>query len=115
MTRASRQRWFWLTALAVGVLTLYVLREVLAPFVAGAAVAYLLDPLCDRLQRLGLGRTVATTVVTLAFAVLLALLLILLVPALYHQLVSFIESIPALVNSAHQRLQPLIEDLRKAI
>lgn len=115
MTRASRQKWFWLTALALGVLALYLLREVLAPFVAGAAVAYLLDPVCDRLQRLGLSRTIATTVVTLAFAVLLALLLILLVPAIYHQLVSFIESVPALVNSAHQRLQPLIEDLRKAV
>ena len=53
MTRGTRQRWFWLAMLAVGMLALYLLREVLAPFVAGAAVAYLLDPICDRLQRLG--------------------------------------------------------------
>ena len=67
MTRVSRQRWFWLAVLALGHLALYALREVLAPFVAGAAIAYLLDPVCDRLQRMGLSRTWATTVVTLAF------------------------------------------------
>ena len=111
---ASRQRWFWLTVLALGVLALYLLRQVLAPFVAGAAVAYLLDPVCDRLQRLGLGRTLATAVVTLAFVVLLALLLVLLVPTLYHQLVSFVETVPAIVNTVRERVQPLIEDLRKA-
>ena len=82
MTRVSRQRWFWLAVLAVGVLALYLLREVLAPFVAGAAIAYLLDPVCDRLQRAGLSSTLATTVVTLVFVILLVLLLLLLVPAL---------------------------------
>ena len=114
MTRGSRQRWFWLAALALGVLALYVLREVLAPFVAGAAVAYLLDPVCDRLQRLGLGRTLATTVVTLAFVVLVALLLLLLLPTLYHQLVSFIESLPSIIENIRERVLPLIEELRQA-
>jgi predicted PurR-regulated permease PerM len=114
MTRGTRQRWFWLAALAIGVLTLYVLREVLAPFVAGAAVAYLLDPICDRLQRMGLGRTLATTVVTIAFVVIVALLLVLLLPTLYHQVISFIESLPAIVETVRERVQPLIEELREA-
>jgi predicted PurR-regulated permease PerM len=114
MTRGTRQRWFWLAALAIGVLALYVLREVLAPFVAGAAVAYLLDPLCDRLQRMGLGRTLATSVVTIAFVVIVALLLLLLLPTLYHQVISFIESLPAIVETVRERVQPLIEDLREA-
>ena len=114
MTRVSRQKWFWLVALALGVLGLYLLREVLAPFVAGAAVAYLLDPVCDRLQRLGLGRTLATTIVTLGFVVLVVLLLFILVPALYHQLVSFIESLPSIVGMVRARVQPLIEDLWQA-
>jgi predicted PurR-regulated permease PerM len=114
MTRISRQRWFWLAVLALGVLALYVLREVLAPFVAGAAIAYLLDPVCDRLQRLGMSRTWATTLVTLAFVVLLVLLLLLLVPTIYHQLVSFIESLPAIIETVRSRVQPLLEDLREA-
>ncbi len=114
MTRISRRRWFWLAGLALLVLALYVLREVLAPFVAGAAVAYLLDPVCDRLQRLGLGRTLATAIVTFAFLVLVVALLLLLVPTLYVQLVSFIESLPGIVQTVRDRVQPLIEDLREA-
>ena len=52
----QRQIGFWLAALAVAVLLLFVLRDILLPFVAGFALAYLLDPLADRLQRVGIGR-----------------------------------------------------------
>ncbi len=114
MTRVSRQRWFWLAVLALGVMMLWLLREVLAPFVAGAAVAYLLDPVCDRLQRLGLGRTWATALVTLAFVLLVFLLLVLLVPTIYHQLVSFLQTLPGIVEAVRERAQPLIEELRQA-
>jgi hypothetical protein len=36
------------------------LREVLLPFVAGKVLAYLLDPLADRIKRLGMNRLPAT-------------------------------------------------------
>ena len=56
----QRQIGFWIAALVVAVLLLFVLRDILLPFVAGFALAYLLDPVADRLQRLGLGRLGAT-------------------------------------------------------
>ena len=40
-----------LSILAVVVFLLYELREVMLPFEAGLALAYLLDPLADRLER----------------------------------------------------------------
>ena len=44
---------FWVAALArVHVALLWLLSDVLLPFVAGLALAYLLDPLADRLERL---------------------------------------------------------------
>jgi len=49
----ARQIRFWLLALLGFLLVLYLLRAMLLPFVAGMAVAYFLDPVCDRLQRLG--------------------------------------------------------------
>ena len=53
----QRQIGFWIVALADRrSCCSYVLRGILLPFVAGFALAYLLDPLADRLQRLGLGR-----------------------------------------------------------
>ena len=55
----ERQVMFWLAALAVLVLMLWLLSEILLPFVAGAAIAYLLTPITDRLERLGVNRLVA--------------------------------------------------------
>ena len=46
--------------LAAVIAVVVLLREVLLPFVAGAVLAYLLDPLATRLERLGMNRLVAT-------------------------------------------------------
>ena len=54
----QRQVIFWLGALVVFVLALWLLSEILLPFVAGLAIAYLLTPLTDRLERLGVNRLV---------------------------------------------------------
>ena len=57
-------RWrFWLGAAVVFVLLLWLLNDILLPFVVGMAVAYFLDPIVVRLQRMGLSRTWATTAV----------------------------------------------------
>ena len=48
-----RQMVFWLGALVVFVLLLWLLSGILLPFVAGTAIAYLLNPLVDRLERAG--------------------------------------------------------------
>ncbi len=65
MPGLKRHALFWLGSAAVFFAGLYLFREILLPFVAGMAAAYLLDPVCDRLQRLGMSRTLATTVVTM--------------------------------------------------
>ena len=63
----ERQLRFWLIGLVVFLAAVYVLRGILLPFVAGMAIAYLLDPVCDRLEAWGLSRTLATTVLTVLF------------------------------------------------
>src|SRR5215510_15777573 len=54
---------FWLGLLAGFVLVLWLLRHILLPFVLGMAVAYLLDPLVNRLARRGIPRAVAAGVI----------------------------------------------------
>ena len=54
---------FWLIAVAILGLFLYVFSEVLLPFVAGMVLAYFLDPVADRLQRFGLSRMLATVII----------------------------------------------------
>ncbi len=51
---------FWVAAIAAVVITIVLLREILSPFVAGMALAYLLDAPVNRLERLGMNRAAAT-------------------------------------------------------
>ena len=50
--------------LAAFIVLLWFLTDALLPFVLGAALAYLTDPLADRLERAGLSRLLATVVIT---------------------------------------------------
>jgi predicted PurR-regulated permease PerM len=101
----KRQLIFWAGALVVFILLLWLLSDVLLPFVAGMALAYLLDPLVKRVQSLGVNRTWATLVIVVAFAVLLILAIILVVPVLGQQITNFMQRLPELID----RVRTLIE------
>jgi predicted PurR-regulated permease PerM len=102
----TRQMTFWVLTLVVGVLVLWVLREILLPFVAGMALAYLLDPLANRLERLGINRMVASLVIIGAFVLLFIALLLIFVPLLSGQIGAFFEKLPGYIT----RLQALAMD-----
>ena len=102
--RIERQVGFWLAAFAALVLFLYVFSGVLLPFVAGMILAYLFNPLADKLERAGLSRLGAALLIVVCISLVFLLLLILFVPVLAHQLASFIEGLPDLVT----RLQALV-------
>jgi predicted PurR-regulated permease PerM len=59
MIAVPRQVWFWLATAVAIVLALWLLHGILLPFVAGMALAYLLDPFANRLERLGVKRAIA--------------------------------------------------------
>lgn len=93
-----RKIWFWCLTLLFCVIFLYVFRSILLPFVAGMALAYLLDPVADRLETMGASRLLATFVILIVFVVLFALALILVVPILSNQLSDLIQRIPDYVS-----------------
>lgn len=101
-----RQAIFWLATALVFVGFLYVFRSILLPFVAGMILAYFLDPVADRLERLGLSRALATSLIVLSFLVGFVVALMLVVPILVSQLAEFITRIPAYVT----RLQFIVTD-----
>lgn len=109
----QRQIGFWLISLVTLVLLLVLLRDVLLPFIAALALAYLLDPLADRLERLGLTRLTATIVILVVFLLIVVLGLILLAPLLTQQLAGLVERLPAdaakLQALVMERGAPLIE------
>jgi predicted PurR-regulated permease PerM len=111
----QRQLLYWLGGLGVFVLLLWLLNQVLAPFLIGMAVAYFLDPVCDRMERLGLSRTMATAVVTTVFIVVIALVLALLIPLVAGELVELAKQLPSYVEILRRRIVELSATLRTEI
>jgi predicted PurR-regulated permease PerM len=111
----QRQIGFWITALVVTVLLLFVLRGILLPFVAGFALAYLLDPLADRLQKVGLGRLGASLLILVLFVLVFIVSLMILVPFAAQQVGAFVERLPGYVvrlqELGAEQLGPLIRKL----
>ena len=105
----QRQLMFWLGALAAFILIVWLLHDMLLPFVAGTALAYLLNPAADRLEGLGLPRIVATLVVIGSFVLFFVLVGIMLFPVLGSQMLSFVQRLPDYVT----RLQELITQENK--
>ncbi|AZO25373.1 MULTISPECIES: AI-2E family transporter [unclassified Mesorhizobium] len=103
-TALRRQIFFWLGTAVFLALFLYVFSGILLPFVAGMALAYFLDPVADRLQRLGLSRLMATVVILIAFIVVVVLAFVILVPVLATQMADFARKLPEYLT----RLQSLI-------
>src|SRR5260370_38885374 len=55
---------FWTAALTAFVALVWLLHDILLPFVAGMVLGYLLDPLANRIERLGEGRLAASLLLT---------------------------------------------------
>lgn len=104
MIDLRRQIIFWLILLVAFVTFLVMFSSILLPFVAGMALAYFLDPVADRLQRLGLNRLMATIVILVTFVVLFALSLMIIIPLLASQLNDFIQKVPDYIS----QLQDLV-------
>ncbi len=93
-----RQAIFWIGGLVALILFIFLFRSILLPFVAGMALAYILDPVADRLQRIGLSRLLATIVILLMFVIIFALALMIVVPVLVTQTADFIDRLPKYVT-----------------
>lgn len=90
----SHQLRYWGIAAAVFLLLLWLLGNVLLPFIVGGAIAYFLDPLADRLERLGMSRVAATTVISLVALLLVVLLVLAVIPTLVNQLTALVNAAP---------------------
>jgi predicted PurR-regulated permease PerM len=88
---------FWAIVFVVVCALLWLLREVLLPFVAGVALAYLLAPLADRLERIGLNRTIAALSIVGIVILALVALALLVVPLAVQQSLLLLSNIPGYV------------------
>ncbi|MFQ3789723.1 AI-2E family transporter [Halomonas sp. A29] len=103
-----RREWWVLIGAVVVVWLLFQLETMLMPFIAGMILAYLSDPLANRLQRLGLSRTLAVCGVFLILALVLVVALLVLIPLLIQQVRQFGQLIPGIFEWVETVLAPQI-------
>lgn len=97
----TRPMAFWSAALAALVALVWLLHEILLPFVAGMVLGYLLDPLANRIERLGIGRLAAAILIIGLCGFAIVFLLILMAPLLIGQLAAFVEQLPDFLSRLH--------------
>ena len=97
---------FWIAAFAVFAGLLWLLSPILLPFVVGMALAYVLDPLANRLKKRGVSRLAAAVIILGGFVLAFVALLLVVAPVLAKQFVGFVDNAPGYA----QRLQGLLSD-----
>lgn len=103
------RRWFWLGAVLLLCVFLYVLHPILSPFLVGILLAYLADPLVDKLEKWKLSRTWGVVVVFALFTLLLVLALLVLIPMLAKQLVSLYQMAPQMLDWLQHTALPWVQ------
>lgn len=97
----------WAGIFLVAVLLLWVFRSILLPFVVGMALAYLLNPLVNLLQRIRIPRSLASAIVLVLVIALILGLVLMLVPLVSTQVAGLVVGLPAYIGD----LQKVVQDL----
>jgi len=106
---ADPRFWGWLAvALVVGGL-LYLLSPILAPFLFAAILAYILDPLVERLTGKFVPRTLAVLLVMLGLLVLIVAFALVVLPLFTKELRLLAERLPAFIAWLNQHFAPFLE------
>jgi predicted PurR-regulated permease PerM len=107
MTLGEQARWWGLALLAL-VLFVWALSSAVTPFLAGMAIAYFLDPVADRLERLGLSRLAATCVITAGAVAVAAGVAMVFAPLMLDQFARSVRAAPDLLSAAQGRIENLL-------
>jgi len=109
------QKWMILMGVSLGGFVLYLLSPVLTPFFAAALLAYLGDPIADRLEvkitprcSARLARSVAVTIVFIVLFSLLTVMAFLILPLLGQQISYLVSNMPAYLDNIQQNVVPML-------
>ncbi len=108
----ERRLILWLLVFAALAAFVYILRGALFPFIAGMAVAYLLDPVADWLERFGVPRLIASLLIVLVFILALAAVLVVLVPILIDQVMDLVARAPGYIDNLRREATPILRRIR---
>ena len=100
------RRWAWLGVVVLLSVFIYLLHPILTPFLIALGLAYLFDPMVDRLEKFGLSRTWGVVAVFALFTLIVMALLLVLVPMLAKQLVRLYELAPQMLDWLQHTAMP---------
>jgi len=103
------RRWLWLAGVFLCGWLIYLLTPILSPFLVAMLLAYMGDPMVDRLERRGLPRTWGVVIVFALFSLLLLVMLLVLIPMLGRQLVRLYELLPQGLDWAQHQALPWLQ------
>ncbi len=110
----SVRDWRWVIGFALlAGLVIWQISPVLLPFVAGAGIAYFLDPPVDWLERRGVGRTTGSLLTLMAFFLTCLLVLLLFVPIVQVQAVELAQRLPTLLLTVQERANFLLLEAQR--
>ena len=89
---------------------MWALSPILAPFLAAAILAYIFDPLVDRLEARGVSRTFGTAIAILLLLLAVGLLLLIVLPLFYQEILLMTEQFPAFVEKLKTSVIPWINE-----
>ena len=92
---------------------LYILRSVLMPFVAGILLAYLLDPMVDKLEKLKFSRLWATLTVCILTILIILPTLGLLISMIENQISLLIQATPKYLSLIMEKVRPTLISLNE--
>ncbi len=117
ITKEQFQTSLWLLVGVALILLMVALGPVLMPFVTGAILAYILNPLVDRLCRIRLGkwplpRSLAALIALFALFSCVAALILIVVPSVQREVPLLQEQIPKLLDQFQSLVAPKLREYR---
>ncbi|MCK5384680.1 MAG: AI-2E family transporter [Alphaproteobacteria bacterium] len=103
--------WSIISVLLIGIV--FLLKSMLLPFVAGIAVAYVLNPAVSKLGKLGIKRRDASLLILTGFLILLLTLISMFAPVLIKESGAFIKDMPVYINELIKLLTPFTKLVEK--
>ncbi len=106
---ARQQTWVWFSIAVAAAGLVYLLSPILAPFLFAGILAYILDPLVEKLTGRHLRRSFAVVLVLLLVLGLIVALALVIVPLFYKELQILAGRMPAFFTWINQELGPWLK------
>jgi predicted PurR-regulated permease PerM len=106
MRSILKENVFWVfICMTLGAFLLWNISDILAPFILGGILAYLLDPMADKMESFGVPRLLTALTVSLFALFVLMTAAILVIPIIFDQINQIIGFIPYITNEIYLVMQ----------